>query len=84
MTSTPRVACLTRDVVLSSPLTERFRLEGPDQLRDRLTSAFTAVENIRLHTQTGEDDANALFYRARIGSQPFEEAQGRRRRGGHR
>lgn len=69
------VACLSRDVVLSSPLTEQFRLEGPDQLRDFLTSAFTAVEDIRYHTQTGEGDAYALFYRARVGSQPFEEAQ---------
>ncbi|MFI0446975.1 nuclear transport factor 2 family protein [Actinomadura sp. 6N118] len=69
------VACLSRDVVLSSPLTEQFRLEGTDQLRDFLTSAFTAVEDIRFHTQTGEGDAYALFYRARVGSQPFEEAQ---------
>lgn len=69
------VACLSRDVVLSSPLTEQFRFEGPDQLRDFLTSAFTAVEDIRFHTQTGEGDAYALFYRARVGSQPFEEAQ---------
>lgn len=50
-------------------------LRGPDQLRDFLTSAFTAVEDIRFHTQTGEGDAYALFYRARVGSQPFEEAQ---------
>ena len=69
------VACLSRDVVLSSPLTEQFRLEGPDQLRDFLTSAFTTVGDIRYHTQTGEGDAYALFYRARVRSQPFEEAQ---------
>lgn len=47
--------------MLSSPLTEQFRLEGPDQLRDFLTWAFTAVEDIRFHTQTGEGDAYALF-----------------------
>jgi hypothetical protein len=69
------VACLSRDVVLSSPLTEQFHLEGPDKLRDFLTSAFTAVEDIRFHTQTGEGETYALFYRARVGSQPFEEAQ---------
>jgi hypothetical protein len=51
------------------------RFEGPDQLRSFLTSAFTAVEDIRFHTQTGEDDAYALVYRARVGNQPFEEAQ---------
>lgn len=69
------VACLSRDVVLGSPLTEQFRFKGPDQLRDFLTSAFTAVQDIRFHTQIGEGDAYSLFYRAQVGSQPFEEAQ---------
>ena len=69
------VACLSPDIVLSSPLTEQFRLEGTDQLRDFLASAFTAVEDIRFHTQIGQDDTYALAYRARVGTQPFEEAQ---------
>jgi hypothetical protein len=69
------VACLSRDVVLSSPLTEQFRFEGPDQLRDFLASAFTAVEDIRFHTETGQGDTYALVYRARVGTQSFEEAQ---------
>jgi hypothetical protein len=69
------VACLSRDVVLSSPLTEQFRFEGSDQLRDFLTSAFAAVKDVRYHTQTGEGDTYALVYRARVGSQSFEEVQ---------
>jgi hypothetical protein len=69
------VACLSPDVVLNSPLTEQFRLEGTDQLRDFLTSAFTAVENIRFHTETGQGDVYALVYRAQVASEPFEEAQ---------
>ncbi|MDW4911305.1 nuclear transport factor 2 family protein [Streptomyces sp. ADMS] len=69
------VACVSRDVVLSSPLTEQFRFEGPDQLCSFMTSAFTAVEDIRSHTRTGDGDVYALFYRARVGSQPFEDAQ---------
>jgi hypothetical protein len=69
------VACLSREVVLSSPLTEQFRFEGSDQLRSFLTSAFAAVKDVRYHTQTGEGDAYALVYRARVGSQPFEEVQ---------
>jgi ketosteroid isomerase-like protein len=68
-------ACLSSDIVLSSPLTEQFRFEGPDQLRDFLASAFTAVEDIRFHTETGQGDTYALVYRARVGGQPFEEAQ---------
>jgi ketosteroid isomerase-like protein len=69
------VACLSPDIVLSSPLTDQFRLEGSGQLRDFLASAFTAVEDIRFHTQTGQGDTYALAYRARVGGQPFEEAQ---------
>lgn len=69
------VACLSPDIVLSSPLTEQFRLEGPDQLRDFLASAFTAVEDIGFHTEIGQGDAYALAYRARVGTQPFEEVQ---------
>ncbi|TDO49913.1 SnoaL-like protein [Kribbella sp. VKM Ac-2527] len=69
------VACLSPDIVLSSPLTEQFRLEGSDQLRDFLDSAFTAIEDIRFHTQIGQGDTYALAYRAQVGTQPFEEAQ---------
>ncbi|MFD9430989.1 nuclear transport factor 2 family protein [Streptomyces sp. NPDC060002] len=69
------VACLSRDVVLGSPLTEQFRFEGSDQLRDPLTSAFTAVKDVRYHTQTGEGNGYALVYRARVGSRSFEEVQ---------
>ncbi|MGO4586722.1 nuclear transport factor 2 family protein [Arthrobacter sp. 2RAF6] len=69
------VACLSPDIVLSSPLTGQFRLEGSDQLRDFLASAFTAVEDIHFHTETGQGDTYALVYRARVGTQPFEEAQ---------
>jgi hypothetical protein len=69
------LACLSPDVVLVSPLTDQFRLAGTGQLRDFLASAFTAVEDIRFHTQTGQGDTYALVYRARVASQPFEEAQ---------
>ncbi|WP_454860016.1 nuclear transport factor 2 family protein [Promicromonospora soli] len=69
------VACLSPDVVLSSPLTDQFRLEGSGQLRDFLAEAFIAIEGIRFHTQTGQDDTYALVYRARVAGQPFEEAQ---------
>ncbi|HEY8721123.1 nuclear transport factor 2 family protein [Pengzhenrongella sp.] len=69
------VACLSPDIVLRSPLTEQFRLEGPDQLRDFLAAAFSAVQDIHFHTETGQGDTYALVYRARVGSQPFEEAQ---------
>jgi hypothetical protein len=69
------LACLSPDIALTSPLTDQFRLQGTDQLRDFLAAAFTAVKDIHFHTQTGQDDTYTLAYRARVGSQPFEEAQ---------
>jgi hypothetical protein len=69
------LACLSPDIVLTSPLTDQFRIEGTAQLRDFLSEAFTAVKGIRFHTQTGQGDTYALVYRARVGSEPFEEAQ---------
>ena len=35
--------CLASDVVLISPLTERFRFTGRDQVTDVLTAAFTVL-----------------------------------------
>jgi hypothetical protein len=69
------LACLSPDIVLNSPHTDQFPLEGTDQLRDFLGAAFTAVKGINFHTQTGQGDTYALVYRARVGSEPFEEAQ---------
>ncbi|MCW6005170.1 hypothetical protein K1W54_11340 [Micromonospora sp. CPCC 205371] len=31
--------------------------------------------DIRFHTETGQGETYALVYRARVGTQPFEEAQ---------
>ncbi|MEU4196872.1 hypothetical protein AB0E69_33570 [Kribbella sp. NPDC026611] len=56
-------------------VTDQFRLEGSGQVRDFLALAFTAVEDVRFHTTTGEGDAYSVFYRAQLGSQPFEDAQ---------
>lgn len=68
-------SCLAADVELISPLTERFRFRGRDQVRGLLSAAFTAIEEIRFHTQVGDGDTYALFYRGRIGTQNLEEAQ---------
>src|SRR3712207_6432234 len=67
--------CLAPDVVLISPLTERFRFTGRDQVTDVLTAAFTVLSDIRFHTEVREGGTVALFARARIGRQDMEEAQ---------
>jgi hypothetical protein len=69
------VACLSEDVVMISPLTERFRFRGRTQLGEVLTAAFEVITEIHFHTTTGGGDTWALFYHARSGRQVVEEAQ---------
>src|SRR5690625_1444808 len=67
--------CLSLDVQLTSPLTGRFGFRGRDQVRVLLTAAFAVISEIRFHTELGDSDTRALFYRGRIGDQELEEAQ---------
>jgi len=67
--------CLAPDVVLVSPLTQRFRFTGREQVGDVLTAAFTVLDDLRFHTEVRDGGTVALFARARVGPQPLEEAQ---------
>jgi hypothetical protein len=66
---------LAWDIEVISPLTERFRFRGPDQVATMLAAAFEVIGDIRFHTQVGADHTWALFYHARVGRQLVEEAQ---------
>jgi hypothetical protein len=68
-------ACLAPGVELISPLTEQFRFHGPAQVISVLAAAFEVISEISYHTEVGDDETRALFYRARVGSQALEEAQ---------
>jgi SnoaL-like domain len=67
--------CLAAGVVVISPLTAMFRFHGRDDTRDMLLSAFEVISDIRFHTEVGDADNRALFYRARAAGQEIEEAQ---------
>jgi hypothetical protein len=69
------VATMSSEVELISPLTDRFRFHGREQLRDLLTAAFTTIADIRYHTELGDEQTRSLFYYGRIGDDDFEEAQ---------
>jgi hypothetical protein len=66
---------LSADVEVISPLTERFRFRGRDQVTEMLAAAFEVISDIRFHTAVGEGPTWALFYHARVGRQAVEEAQ---------
>lgn len=67
--------CLAADVTLISPLTGAFRFEGRERVHEVFTAAFEVIEEIRFHTEVGDDSVRALFFRGRCARQPLEEAQ---------
>ena len=69
------IACLAGNVVLISPLTAQFTFDGRDRVGDVMIAAFQVIDNIRFHTEVGDDRTRALFYHARCGRQLIEEAQ---------
>jgi hypothetical protein len=68
-------ACLAEDAVFISPLTEKFRFHGREQVTDVLRSAVEVFDDVRFHTEVGEGSTYALFFHCRIGAQAVEEAQ---------
>ncbi|UOY02064.1 nuclear transport factor 2 family protein [Blastococcus sp. PRF04-17] len=73
--ATAAAACLAPDVVLVSPLTERFRFTGRDEVAEVLTAAFGVLDDIRFHTELRDGSAVALYARAHVGREELEEAQ---------
>src|SRR5690349_6398010 len=68
-------ACLAPDVELISPLTGKFRFQGPAEVTEVLSAAFEVIHGIRYHTEVGDGDVRALFYYGVAGREPLEEAQ---------
>jgi len=69
------VACMAPDIVMISPLTEQFRFQGRAQVGDVMAAAFETIHGIRYHTVVGEGDTWAVFFHARAGREPVEEAE---------
>jgi hypothetical protein len=66
---------LAEGVVLISPLTNRFRFHGREQVTAVLTAAFGVITAIRFHTELGDPSTRALFYHGMVGDLAVEEAQ---------
>jgi hypothetical protein len=62
------------DVVLRSPITSSFEFRGREELRELLEAVFETIEDISYYEDVGDSRSRALFYRARVGRQPLEEA----------
>jgi hypothetical protein len=67
-------ATLAPDVVLNSPITGRFRFEGPREIGELMASVFTTVLDIRYTDDIGDARTRALFYSASVRGVPVQEA----------
>ena len=68
------IATLSPAVVLRSPISARAEFRGQEEMRELMRAVFATIEDIRYYEDLGDDRARAVFYRARVGSQPIEEA----------
>lgn len=60
------VKCLAPDVVLVSPLTDRFRFVGPTQLYDLLSDVFAVLRDIRYVDELRSDDGRTIMLAANL------------------
>jgi hypothetical protein len=60
--------------VLKSPITDRIEFRGRAEMRELMEAVFATIQDIRYYEELGDERSRALFYRARIGRQPLEEA----------
>jgi hypothetical protein len=67
------MSALTDDVVIRSPLTDRFTFNGKADVRRLLATAYEKFENLAYHTVIGEGTHQALIGGGTAGGQPFEE-----------
>jgi ketosteroid isomerase-like protein len=66
-------ATLADDVVLHSPITGSFPIEGREQVVDLLRIVRQALEDLRPVAELGgDDDTHALMFEARIGRQKIQ------------
>jgi hypothetical protein len=62
------------EVVLRSPITNRVVFRGREAVGEVLRAVFATLEDVHYFADLGDDRTRALFYTARVGSQPIEEA----------
>lgn len=68
------LACMRDDVVLKSPITDRFAFSGKRQMRDLLEDVHAVIEDAVYRDDAGDDRTRALTLSARVGRQRIDEA----------
>lgn len=66
-------AALHPDVVLRSPLSDRIRFAGRDQVLEVIEAALGTFEGLSYHTEIGDDRTRVLLSSGRVDGVPFDE-----------
>ena len=69
-----QLACMRDDVVLKSPITDRFVFSGKAQMRDLLEDVHAVVSDGVYRDDAGDDRTRVLTMAGRVGRQRFDEA----------
>ena len=56
------IGCLADNVVLISPLTAQFTFDGRDRVGDVMAAGFQVIDDIRFHTEVGDDRTLSLIH----------------------
>ncbi|GAA1953111.1 nuclear transport factor 2 family protein [Amycolatopsis minnesotensis] len=68
------LSTFAHEAVVRSPLTNRVSFTGHGQLRELLTVAFEHLEDVRFHTDIGDEHTRVVIYRATVRGEDVEEA----------
>jgi hypothetical protein len=68
------LACMRDDVVLKSPITDRFAFAGKAQMRDLLEDVHAVIADAVYREDAGDDRTRLLVLSGRVGRQRFDEA----------
>lgn len=69
------VRTLSPSVIVRSPITQRIRFEGIDQVRHLFLNVFEVVHDIKIYEHLGSGGSSqVIFWKGRVGSSYLEEA----------
>ena len=69
------IECFADSIVVRSPITQRIRFVGIEQVSDLFRRVFDIVSDIRFYETVGEGEATqVIFWRGRVGRHYLEEA----------
>lgn len=66
------MATFAEDIVVHSPLTDRAEFRGRAQVRALFEVVYTALADLRYHTDVGDDRTRALFGTGTVGRQRID------------